>query len=61
MLTAVYTLSVALPAWYTGEPAEGGRCDPTWRTLLPIMLILALMIAAGLWPGALMDTLRNRV
>ena len=61
VLTAVYTLSVALPAWYTGEPAEGGRCDPTWRMLLPIMLILALMIAAGLWPGALMDTLRNRV
>lgn len=60
ILTAVYTLTVALPAWFlpAGESA-GERCDPGWRMLLPIFLILALMLAAGLWPGALMDALRN--
>ena len=60
ILTAVYTLTVALPAWFL--PGEGGqveRCDPTWRMLVPIFVILALMLAAGLWPGALMDALRN--
>ena len=60
ILTAVYTMTVALPAWYLPAGAEAGkRCDPGWRMLVSIYVILALMIAAGLWPGALMGALRG--
>lgn len=60
ILTAVYTMTVALPAWYLPAGAEAGkRGDPGWRMLVSIYVILALMIAAGLWPGALMGALRG--
>ena len=60
ILSTVYTMTVALPAWYLPAGVEPGeRCEPGWRMLVPIYVILALMVAAGLWPGALMNALRG--
>ena len=52
------TVPFAVSALPAGAEA-GKRCDPGWRMLVSIYVILALMIAAGLWPGALMGALRG--
>ena len=59
VLTAVYTMSLAVPAFFVpDQSAPCEKCDPSWRMLLPICLIGILMIAAGLYPGVLTEYLR---
>ena len=62
ILTGAYTLSIALPAWFLpqdGAPAAEGRCDPTWRMLIPIFVILSVMLAIGLYPAPVLAAMRG--
>ena len=58
VLTAVYQLSVLLPAFFL--PPEGGerRCDPGWRMLVPLAVLAAAVLLIGARPQPLVDALR---
>ena len=61
LLTAVYTLSMLLPAFFLPlEEAEAlpGRCDPGFRMLLPFALIAAACLLLGVYSEPLMQILR---
>jgi len=60
LLTAVYTLSMLLPALFL--PPEGnaelsGRCDPGLRMLIPFALIAAACLLLGVYSRPLMQIL----
>lgn len=63
LLTAVYTLSTLLPAFFyafdesAGAPLEK-NCDPGWRMLLPFCLIAAACLLLGVCSSPLAQTLR---
>ena len=61
LLTAVYTLSMLLPAFFL--PLEDyadlpGRCDPGLRMLVPFALIAAACLLLGVYSRPLMQILR---
>ena len=58
ILTAVYTMTVAVPAWFVApvDPVDAAQ-DPSWRMVLPMTVITGLMVAAGLCPDVLMNAL----
>lgn len=61
LLTAVYTLSMLLPAFFL--PLEDnaelpGRCDPGLRMLIPFALIAAACLLLGVYSQPLMQILR---
>ena len=64
LLTAVYTLSTLLPAFFytfdesAGVPLEK-NCDPGWRMLLPFCLIAAACLMLGVCSSPLAQTLRG--
>ena len=61
LLTAVYTLSMLLPAFFLPleDSAElPGRCDPGLRMLIPFALITAACLVLGVYSQPLMQILR---
>ena len=58
ILTAVYTMTVAVPAWFVApvDPVDAAQ-DPSWKMVLPMTVITGLMVAAGLCPDVLMNAL----
>ena len=63
LLTAVYTLSMLLPAFFlpldeNAGAALQGRCDPGLRMLLPFALIAAACLLLGVYSEPLMQILR---
>ena len=62
LLTAVYTLSMLLPAFFLpleDDAALPGRCDPGLRMLLPFALIAAACLLLGVCSQPLMQILRS--
>ena len=57
VLTAVYQLSVLLPAFFLPPEGEDGRCDPSWRMLVPLAVLAAGVLLVGLHPQPLVDAL----
>jgi multicomponent Na+:H+ antiporter subunit D len=63
LLTAVYTLSMLLPAFFLSLDEAAGdalprRCDPGMRMLLPFALIAAAILLLGICSEPLMQILR---
>jgi multicomponent Na+:H+ antiporter subunit D len=63
LLTAVYTLSMLLPAFFlpleeTASAKLANRCDPGLRMLLPFALIAAACLLLGVYSEPLMQILR---
>ena len=58
VLTAVYQLSVLLPAFFLPPEGEVERCDPGWRMLLPLAVMAVAVLLVGLRPQPLVDALR---
>ena len=62
LLTAVYTLSMLLPAFFLPLEDDAGlpeRCDPGLRMLLPFTLIAAACLLLGTYSEPLMQILRT--
>ena len=58
VLTAIYQLSVLLPAFFLPAEGEAGRCDPGWRMLLPLAVLAAAVLLVGVHPQPLVEALR---
>ena len=58
VLTAVYQLSVLLPAFFLPPEGEAKRCDPGWRMLVPLAVLAAAVLLIGVRPQPLADALR---
>ena len=58
VLTAVYQLSVLLPAFFLPPEGEAGRCDPSWRMLVPLAVLATAVLLVGVRPQPLVDALR---
>ncbi|MBR6955255.1 MAG: proton-conducting membrane transporter [Clostridia bacterium] len=60
LLTAGYLLTVTIRGFFPGE-GEGGKpltfekLEPSWRMWLPMVILAALSVLLGLFPGALID------
>jgi len=66
LLTAIYTLSTLLPAFFLPLDASAGmlpekRCDPGMRMLLPFCLIAAACLLLGVYSEPLIQDLRTIV
>ncbi len=62
VLTAIYELSVLLPAFFL--PLEGedpGSCDPSWRMLLPLAMLALAVLLVGLRPQPLIAAIAAAV
>lgn len=57
VLTAIYQLSVLLPAFFLPPEGEVGRRDPSWRMLVPLAVLAASALLVGLHPQPLVDAL----
>lgn len=58
ILTAAYLLSVSIRAFFPGEDmpaAELSRCEASWRMIVPMALLSVLVVALGMFPGALLN------
>ena len=58
ILTAAYLLSISIRAFFPGEDmpaAELSRCEASWRMIVPMALLSVLVVALGMFPGALLN------
>lgn len=56
VLTAIYTFSIILPAYFLlvgGEALPAANCDPGWRIKTALLVLCALLLALSCCPGAL--------
>lgn len=62
LLTAGYLLPVAMRGFFPGEEADGKdlqRREPSLCMLLPLVLLAALVLLLGIWPGPLEAIIRE--
>lgn len=60
LLTAGYLLTISIRGFFPGRDAEGNakfyeKCEPSHVMLIPLVLLTALMILAGMFPGSLVE------
>ncbi len=58
LLTAGYLITVSIRAFFPGnngnaQPLSYEKCEPTFRMLIPMAVLTVLMVALGMFPGAL--------
>lgn len=57
LLTAGYLLTISIKAFFPGEDYDYTKLvnhEPTWRMLLPMVVMTALAVILGIWPAGLM-------
>ena len=57
LLTAGYLLTISIKAFFPGEDYDYTKLvnhEPTWRMLLPMVVMTALAVILGIWPSGLM-------
>ena len=57
LLTAGYLLTISIKAFLPGEDYNYAKLvnhEPTWRMLMPMIVMTALAVILGIWPGGLM-------
>lgn len=64
LLTAIYTLSTLLPAYFmpfdeTAGSALDQHCDPDWRMIVPFCLIAAACLLLGVYSSPLVQVLKQ--
>lgn len=62
ILTAGYLLTVTIRAFFPGEDYDYGalvKAEPDWRMLVPILLLAAVTLLAGMFPNALVSFARG--
>ena len=60
LLTAGYLLPISIRGFFPGHDGEGNlkffeKCEPTHVMLIPLIILTALMILAGMFPGSLVE------
>ena len=60
LLTAGYLLPISIRGFFPGHDGEGKlkffeKCEPTHVMLIPLIILTALMILAGMFPGSLVE------
>ncbi len=60
LLTAGYLLTVSIRGFFPGEGEDGQplafeKAEPSWRMLVPMIALTALMLGLGMFPGGLID------
>lgn len=56
ILTAAYLLAVSIRAFFPGEEiaaADVAKCEASWRMLVPMALLTALVVVLGMFPSGL--------
>ena len=54
LLTAGYLLTISIKAFLPGEDYNYAKLvnhEPTWRMLMPMIVMTALAVILGIWPG----------
>lgn len=61
ILTAIYMLQIILRAYYPLEDVEveTGKCDPTWRMLIPLFVFTAGVVLFGVFNAPLIEFFEN--
>ena len=61
ILTAIYMLQIILRAYYPLEDVEveTGKCDPTWRMLVPLFVFTAGVVLFGVFNAPLIEFFEN--
>ena len=62
LMTAGYLLPIAMRGFFPGEEADGKdlqRREPSFCMLLPLVLLAALTLLLGIWPGPLKAIIRE--
>ena len=63
LLTAVYLFQIVIAAFFpqADHPLPEGTKEAPWRMLAPMVILAALCLLMGLFPGALPDFIREAV
>ena len=55
LLTAGYLLPVSIRGFFSKEEGPVGKCEVSWKMLLPVIVLTSLSVALGLYPQPLMQ------
>ena len=59
LLTAGYLLTISIRAFLPDKSEQGlptEKCEAGWRMTAPMLVMTALSVGLGIWPGPLLDT-----